>query len=201
MPESNLQFAFLFDRVGRLVRGMQHSGGLNPAQWEALRYLAHANRFSRRPGALAEFLGSTRGTVSQTLIALERKGLIERKPDPSDARGTNVELTHEGHALIAKDPLQAFEDVARELGDQDRQSLHVGLLGLLRSLQRRDKSRAFGVCRSCRHLEENPDAKSAASLLCALTGETLSADETDQIGRDFEAGVDCAPLIPSTSSG
>jgi DNA-binding MarR family transcriptional regulator len=64
----------LIERMGRLLRASDHASGLNPAQAEALRYLLRANRFSRTPAALAEYLGSTRGTVSQTLLALEAKG-------------------------------------------------------------------------------------------------------------------------------
>ena len=71
-----LRAASLIDRLGRLMRSGEHAGDLNPAQWEALRYLARANRFSRTPAALAQYLGSTRGTVSQTLIALEDHGRI-----------------------------------------------------------------------------------------------------------------------------
>ena len=66
--------AFLIDRLERLTRGRESGGGLNPAQWEALRFLSHANRFSRTPAALADYLGSTRGTISQTLIALQLNG-------------------------------------------------------------------------------------------------------------------------------
>ena len=41
-------------------------------------FIARANRFSRTPAALADYAGSTRGTISQTLIALEQKGLVRQ---------------------------------------------------------------------------------------------------------------------------
>src|SRR3546814_3015773 len=65
----------LLDRLSRLTRELQFVDGLNPAQWEALRFLATANKYSRPPPALAEYLGATKGTVSQNLIAPESKGL------------------------------------------------------------------------------------------------------------------------------
>src|SRR5690606_124477 len=49
----------LLDRLSRLSRELQFVDGLNPAQWEALRFVARANRYSRTPTALAEYLGST----------------------------------------------------------------------------------------------------------------------------------------------
>ena len=61
------------ERLARIMRAREHEGGLNPAQWEALRYLSRANRFSDSPGALTRYLGATKGTISQTLMALERK--------------------------------------------------------------------------------------------------------------------------------
>ena len=60
------------ERLARLMRAREHEDGLNPAQWEALRFLSRANRFSNAPGALTRYLGATKGTVSQTLMALER---------------------------------------------------------------------------------------------------------------------------------
>ncbi len=104
-PPEARAIAELVDRLGRVVRAGEHQGGLNPAQWEALRYLARCNRFSNTPGALARYLAATKGTVSQTLNALERKGLIERRPDPASGRVVRLLLTRAGRALAAKDPL------------------------------------------------------------------------------------------------
>ena len=72
----NFEIAWPLERLTRLMRAGEHEGGLNPAQWEALRYLSRANRFSNSPIALTRFLGSTKGTISQTIKALERKGFI-----------------------------------------------------------------------------------------------------------------------------
>ena len=43
------------ERLARLMRQRGHGHGLNPAQWEALRYLQRANRLSNTPGALARY--------------------------------------------------------------------------------------------------------------------------------------------------
>lgn len=89
MKPDALKAADLIERIARLMQAEEQKGPLNPAQWEALRYLAKANRFSRTPAALAEYLGSTRGTVSQTLIALEKRtALSERPVHATNARWT-----------------------------------------------------------------------------------------------------------------
>ena len=57
------------ERLARLMRAKEHEDGLNPAQWESLRYLARANRFSNSPGALTRYLGATKGTMVQDASA------------------------------------------------------------------------------------------------------------------------------------
>ena len=116
-----LRIAELVDRLGRVAQGLQYASGLNPAQWVALRFIARANRFSRSPGAIACYLGATRGTVSQTLIALESKGYIARSRCPNDRRAVTIELTDAGRALIAEDPLCHVLSAADAL-DCDAQS-------------------------------------------------------------------------------
>ena len=78
----------LLDRVNRMTRGLQYAQGLNPAQWDALRFVARANKYSRTSGALARFLGTTKGTASQTVNALEKKGLLTRRHDAARQEAT-----------------------------------------------------------------------------------------------------------------
>ena len=54
---------------------------------------------------MTAFLGSTKGTISQTLNALERKRLIARRPDPRDGRAFTIELTAAGQDQLGRDPL------------------------------------------------------------------------------------------------
>ena len=46
MKPDALKAADLIERIARLMQAEEQKGPLNPAQWEALRYLAKANRFS-----------------------------------------------------------------------------------------------------------------------------------------------------------
>src|SRR5436190_7638078 len=96
--------AIALERLARLMRAGEHGDGLNPAQWEALRYLARANRFSNAPGALTKYLGATKGTISQTVMALERKGLVSKSRRESEKRSVSLVLTPKGEALLAGDP-------------------------------------------------------------------------------------------------
>ncbi|MBI3453704.1 MAG: MarR family transcriptional regulator, partial [Rhodospirillales bacterium] len=145
---SGPRVADLLERIGRLLRGARRrEEDLDPAQWETLRYLGRANRYSRNPTALAEYLGTTKGTTSQTVIALERKGLVSRDPDPADGRAVRLNLTTEGLAVRLRDPL--FSGVT----GVDRSALgrmEEDLSELLVELQHRNNQKPFGQCRTCR---------------------------------------------------
>ena len=101
LPPDAREAAELMDRLERLARMGEQTGRLNPAQWEALRYLARANRFSRTPAALADYLAATRGTVSRTLLVkgLEYDHAIVLDADKLDTKQLYVALTRGSHRL------------------------------------------------------------------------------------------------------
>jgi len=165
----------LLDRLGRLVRSREQAGGLNPAQWEALRYLGQANRFSRSPGALAEFLGSTKGTASQTALVLQRKGLVRREREADDKRAIRLALTAAGRARLRQDPLRDFSDAAGLLAGSAQADLRAGLEAILGDLQRRNQRRPFGQCHQCRFFRrDGAPARGGGPHLCALLDAALS---------------------------
>lgn len=172
--------AHLIDRLARLARAAGFEQGLNPAQWEALRYLQRANRFSRTPAALALFLNSSRGTVSQTLIALEEKRFVEKTRSDRDARSQSLSLTDAGRRMLEKDP-QAL--LAQDLdATSDAASVAAALdAALAHALQRRG-GKAFGVCKTCKYFQ-----REGARRRCALLKEDLSAQEAEAICAEMEA--------------
>lgn len=165
--------AHLLLRLERLSRAGQGSDGLNPAQWEALRYVARANRFSRNPAAVAVYFGATRGTVSQTLIALEEKGMLRRLPSKADRRGIDLALTARGEQMLREDPLHELaRDLALEKSGIETTLNH--LRGAVRAAVRRNGGRAFGFCHACAHFRRTPLSPSAAPNHCALLQEPLT---------------------------
>ncbi len=182
--------ADMLDRLARIAHGAQFCAGLNPAQWEALRFLGRANRYSRSPGAIADYLGATRGTVSQTLIALESKGYIRRSRCTADKRAVDVALTEAGRALLGRDPLTVLGASVAELGEAERGALGRAIDGVFEQLQASRGLCGFGRCRDCCHLKAGDGAApagaaAAASCRCGVTGEGLRADELEQICVDF----------------
>jgi len=158
---------------------------LKPAQWEALRYLARANRFSRTPGALTAYLGVTKGTVSQTLMALERAGLIEKTANPGDGRSVRLDLTDKGKALLPLDGMAAVGDALQTLPPASRAGFGDGLKALVEAMLAARSGRAFGICRACKHFAA--DARGEGLHYCQLLKRPLSDDEAGEICQEQEA--------------
>jgi len=180
IPDHAERTAELIDRLGRVARELRYEAGLNPAQWQALRYLARANRSSRTPGALAAFLGTTKGTASQTLISLESKGYLRRVRSEPDRRKVRLDLTPDGNALLAEDPISGIEQVAAELPPELGTQLVHGLSRLLGGLQRRYGGREFGVCRTCGMFRDGDDEAPCGGR-CGLTGQEIEPGDDGRL--------------------
>ena len=147
--------------------------GLSLAQLIALSYLAECNRFSDTPAAVAEFLDATRGTTSQTLKALEHKGLIARHGDERDGRVQHLRLTPVGRRTVDETSTDEITRAIETLGT-GAAPLEAALEQILRAAQRARGGRTFGLCGTCRHLQGTP-----GHHVCGLTRESLhEADAT-----------------------
>lgn len=96
----------LLDQVSRLVYGVGFAEGLFPAQWVALRYFHDSPEAARTLTALARFQNIHLAPVSRTVSTLVDKGLLARRPHPGFKRGWLFDLTGEGRAMLARDPLR-----------------------------------------------------------------------------------------------
>jgi DNA-binding MarR family transcriptional regulator len=169
----------LLDRVSRLVHSLQQAEGLRPAQWEALRYLGQANRYSRSPSAVTAFLHATRSPVSQVINTLVARGLVHREPNPKDKRGVCLSVTEKGRQVLERDPMNRVSSAVYALEDTAREGIEIGLDGLLAELQRGNSHRSFGVCGTCRfHLRDAAPGEAGGPHRCGLTHEPLSADDS-----------------------
>ena len=174
----------LLECLGRLLAGELRaragSRGLQLVHMQALAYLARANRYSNTPRALAEYLGLTKGTVSQTLLLLHRRGLVLRSEDPADRRLVRLRLSPRGQRLVLRAGDE--EDLVHELEalpQAERDAANRTLQRLLTGLQRRRGNLSFGECHTCRHFR-----REGAGFRCGLTGEPLDRAETLQICRE-----------------
>ncbi|GAB3522182.1 MarR family winged helix-turn-helix transcriptional regulator [Photobacterium alginatilyticum] len=172
----------LLERLSRVINNDAGLSELKPAQWEALRFLSQANKFSRTPSALTSYLGVTKGTVSQTLNALERKGLICKKKDAGDRRSVSIQLTEKGKGILNNDPLKALLGAIEQLSNSQLNTLASTLeLVLTTALQQRAGA-PFGVCKSCKYFMRN--VVDGTPHRCALLQVPLTSMESDLICRE-----------------
>jgi DNA-binding MarR family transcriptional regulator len=175
------------ERIANLLRTETRRSmaekGLQPVQLEALNYLRHCNRYSDTPAAVADFLGLTKGTVSQTLGVLENAGMIEKLPDYKDRRVVHLQLTARGGKVIAETlPPASLQAALEPLPDALQDGIADALDRLLRAMQGSNRLRTFGVCKSCRHHVIEADDRRR----CGLTGELLQGGDIDRICREHE---------------
>lgn len=126
--------ARLIEQVGKAAYNLGYTPGLNPAQWAALRYFDEATVERRTVTGFAQFQGTTKGTASQTVAALVRKGLLQRVADKQDRRVHRLVLTTEGQTVLKSDPLQELSQALETLSDDERWSLAVNMEKVLREL-------------------------------------------------------------------
>ena len=200
LDNSARAIAELVVQLGRITHGSGYTDGLTPAQWSALRYLSRANRFSRTVSAFAEFHATTRGTASQTVKGLIARGYLSRARSRQDGRSARLEVTDNARAILARDPCEALVRAADALPANARGLVATGLERLLGHLVEGRRTRPFGDCTSCVHLEAGhcwPEG--TPRFECAVFGELLDETELKQICINFEPGKDSAMTREASS--
>jgi DNA-binding MarR family transcriptional regulator len=181
----------LVERLGNLMRTELRKAGsdeaLQPVHVQALIYLSRANRYSNTPQALAEYLGLTKGTVSQTLLLLDRRGLIERFEDEIDRRVVRLRLSSAGEQFLAdSQPALPWQNATRNISPNRIRNATSALREALATLQEDNEGTVFGVCSSCSWCQK----LSQRIYRCGRMGDRLSGPETRKLCRIYEAKVD-----------
>ena len=179
----------IYDTLERLsnllrtdARGKGSEYGLQPIQLEALHYLSLCNRFSDTPMAVTEYLGQTKGTVSQTLKVLKKKGYLRKQPDDNDKRLTHLKITDDGLALLkALIPTPLFTNGCKSLTNKAQTEIDNALKQLLVAIMKSNKMKSFGACHSCYHNEKRTDG-----YFCTLVKKPLSIEDIRLICREHK---------------
>jgi len=156
---------------------------LAPVHVGALVYLSNANRYSNTPQALGEYLGLTKGTISQSLLLLDRRGLIERYQDDLDRRVVRLRLSATGEQFLYEaQPQLAWLHATRDISPNRIRNAVSALRETLTTFQDDNQGSPFGTCLSCRHFER----LSARAYRCGLMGDRLNGPETRKLCWIYE---------------
>ena len=116
-----------------------HAHGLNQTTFTALGVLYASPGYSRKPSELSVFMISSRTNITRVADELEKKGLIERRPDPQDRRQLDLRLTPRGRecvrTVLPRRRAQLVELWA-PFPETERQALEALLRKLLAQLDR-----------------------------------------------------------------
>lgn len=150
--------------------------GIQLVHFEILQYLSISNHYSNTAQALSEYLGQTKGSISQSLKVMEKMNHIKRESCNKDKRVIRLYLTKQGKACLQR----LSESMALDSVENDKTIKSIK--SLLMIWQSKNKLQGFGQCESChynRHLSDN-------KFQCGLTEEKLSSADIKKICREHE---------------
>lgn len=112
--------------VTRLSRQLRQRAeiGISPTQMSAL--AAIERHGSMTLGELAAHERVQPPSITAVVTRLEDQGLVVRQPDPNDRRVARVEVTRDGHKLVARSRNRKDAELDRRLGaltDDERATL------------------------------------------------------------------------------
>ncbi|MCI2282356.1 MarR family transcriptional regulator [Colwellia sp. MSW7] len=157
----------LFRNETRLA-GLKY--GLQPVHLDILFYLSRCNKYSNTPAGVTEYIGITKGTMSQSITLLQSKKLLEKVQDQNDRRIIHLLLTKKGEGVTKKStPPSSLKLALENYSAEQRNILQTELENILLSLQGGNNNSSFGLCNTCTF--HRPISKT--HFHCELTGEAL----------------------------
>jgi DNA-binding MarR family transcriptional regulator len=179
-------------KIGLVLRHAawrEHRGtGLTPTQAEILSLVAGRPDGHTLSGLAAE-LGVTTPTASDSLSALERKGLVAKRRSQLSGRPLAVRPTRAGRRLARGLALwpDFLLDAVNELNESERDTFQRALVKMVRSLQARGRIPVARMCVGCRFFRPFAYADEGAPHHCAYVDAPFG---------DKELRIDCADHEP-----
>jgi len=177
-PRLEAKVVAALERIGRALRVQLWNAvkrrGLSPVQAQILLHLRAHDETLGRVGSIAREFGLTPPTVSDSVSALEAKGLVERSASAADGRAAVLTLTPAGHAAARE--LQSWaaglEEAIAAMPPADQEAALQFLLRLIEQLQRRGSITVARVCFTCRFFRPAAE-QTAGEPYCALLEKPL----------------------------
>jgi MarR family transcriptional regulator, negative regulator of the multidrug operon emrRAB len=164
-------------QVQQAVRDNAARHGLLPVQLQVLSFLANANNYSDFALSVSEYLGLTRGTVSQTLAVLERDGFVTKRADEIHGRRVHLDVTEKARVVLGDSWNVALSNRLEAEGSSEAVHAIARIVDALRDL---NGAAGFGVCKECSYFQ-----KKGGAGQCGLTGDRLPAAQTVKLCREW----------------
>lgn len=181
------------EQLAFLVRAEAWRGdgapALPPIQAGVLRMLAGAEP-ELRVRQIADRVGVSPASLSDSLKALEGRGWIRRRKDPGDGRAVLVRLSRQGRAIAGKlgDPAHGMAALVQALPERDVASLLRVTQMLVAQAQQQGLATGLRTCLGCRFFHPYESGDAAKPHLCGFTGQPFG---------DLDLRIDCAEREPA----
>lgn len=154
-----------------IMRKCGQDNGLLLVHIEILVYLSRCNKYSDTTQALSEYLGQTKGSISQSLKFLEDNRFIGREQDLNDKRIFHLIILNKGLEIINNfDKLFKIDINPNIVSD------------IVKLLQKNNGLKSFGICSTCKFNREINNI----TFFCRLTNEELSLSDIQKQCREHE---------------
>lgn len=187
------QAAAGLEQLASLVRAQAwRSDGvpaLPPTQASVLRMLA-ATKEGLRARQIAERIGVSPASLSDSLKAMEAKEWIRRDVDEIDRRASLVRLTRQGRALVTRlnHPNRGMAALMQELDADDVGALLRVTQLLVGQAQQQGLATGLRTCLGCRFFRPFASADPDRPHFCAFVNAPFG---------DAELRADCAEQLPA----
>ena len=123
----------LIEQLARSLLEAQLPAGLIAPHFNVLSHLSRV-RDGQTPLTLARAFQVPKTTMTHTLAGLERRGLVDLRPNPEDARSKCVWLTEDGRAMLAR-TIDALGPELRDVATRFPPAQLDAVLPVLRALR------------------------------------------------------------------
>lgn len=186
------QAALGLEQLSLLVRAQSWrqdgTPALPPTQAAVLRMLERPGTHLRA-GQIAERLGISAASLSDSLKALEARGWITRLPDPADRRIVRVQLTASGTQIAQQlhCPDQGMGRLVQSLSEADQGALLRVTQLLVHEAQQQGLATGLRTCLGCAFFRPFASGDAAKPHICAYLNAPFG---------DAELRMDCPEQQP-----
>jgi DNA-binding MarR family transcriptional regulator len=181
------------ERIANVLRSERWSESpLNPTQSQILDFLS--GRPGARVTAIAAHLCVSQPTATDSIAALEKKGLLQRSADPDDGRAIVVALTDIGrsHANRIGSQVSAAERAIARMNESEQTALLALLVTLIRNLQTTGAIDPQRMCVACKYFRPYAHGASSAPHHCAYVDAPLRPSALRLDCAEFESADEAA---------
>ncbi|MBF4614198.1 MarR family winged helix-turn-helix transcriptional regulator [Curtobacterium sp. VKM Ac-1376] len=140
LPRLLTAFRVLQMQHARVLHHESTIRGLNATDTRFVFFLSAADGHGVTPKQAGEYLELTTGAMTSLIDRLEKRGHLERRPNPEDRRSVLLHLTPSG-AVVAREIGAVYSGAFREVvAPEDRQTLAAAFEGVGAALDRHHRA-------------------------------------------------------------